>query len=85
MMEFKKRRLTKEELDDRKFRMTVEGERFRERIEREANEAIICPHCGSFDWKMKWVRWMNLNSNTSPTYCIAGLESKVSIPFKEAS
>lgn len=53
MMQFKKRRLTREEVDDQKFQTAIEGERFRERIEHEANEAIICPHCGSFDWKMQ--------------------------------
>lgn len=61
-MKSKKREPSREEVDDQKFLNALEGERFRERIEREANEAILCPHCGGCDWKMKpkyvfnWVR-----------------------------
>lgn len=52
-MRSKKRIPTREEVDDRKFRNAMEGVQFRARIEHEANEAIICLHCGSFDWKMQ--------------------------------
>mgnify|MGYP001066680285 FL=1 len=52
-MRSKKRGFSREEVDDRKFLNSMEGERFRKRIEREANEAILCPRCGSYDWKMQ--------------------------------
>jgi hypothetical protein len=35
--------------------------RFIERIEREANEAIVCLGCGNSDWRMHpkyWVNWL---------------------------
>jgi len=52
-MRSKKRELSREEVDDRKFLNSIDGERFKKRIECEANEAILCPRCGSYDWKMK--------------------------------
>jgi hypothetical protein len=61
-MRSKKREPSREEVDDQKFLNAMEGERFRARIERKANMAILCPHCGGCDWKMKpkyvvnWVR-----------------------------
>jgi hypothetical protein len=45
--------MLKEEVDDQKFRTAMKGVQFRARIEREANKAILCPHCGGCDWKMK--------------------------------
>ena len=42
-----------EEVDDQKFRTAMDGVRFRERIECEANKYTMCPHCGGSDWKMK--------------------------------
>jgi len=52
-MRSRRREPTKEEVDDQKFRNAMDGVRFRARVEAEANEAMICPHCGSFDWKMQ--------------------------------
>jgi hypothetical protein len=63
VIEFKKRKLTKEELDDRKFSMAMEGERFRKRIEREANEVMLCPYCYSHDWKMQPKYLANIVAN----------------------
>jgi len=40
-------------IDDQKCQQKLESKRFTERIEREANEAILCPNCFSSDWRMK--------------------------------
>lgn len=39
-------RIDQELVDDQKFQEKIERARFIERIEREANETIVCPRCG---------------------------------------
>jgi len=53
VMKPKKRKLTREELDDQKFQNAMEGVEFRARIEREASKHVTCRHCGGFEWKMQ--------------------------------
>jgi hypothetical protein len=38
-----KPRIDQELIDDQKFQQKLESKRFTDRIEREANEAIMCP------------------------------------------
>ncbi len=52
-MKSKNREPSREEADDQKFRAAMDGVRFRERIEREANEVILCPYCGGCDWRIQ--------------------------------
>jgi len=63
MMKSKNRKPTREEVDDRKFLNSIEGERFRKRIEREANEVLVCPSCGRSDWRMQPKYLINIVAN----------------------
>ena len=52
-----KPKLGQELIDDQKFQQKLEARRFTDRIEREANEFILCPTCASSNWRMKpWVQ-----------------------------
>ena len=62
-MRSKKRGLSREEVDDQKFRNAMEGVRFRARVEREANEALVCPGCGRSDWRMQPKCLINIVAN----------------------
>lgn len=48
-----KARLDQEAIDDQKFQQKLETEQFTAGIEREANEQLQCPGCGSSTWRMK--------------------------------
>ncbi len=62
-MKTRKREPSREELDDKKFRAAIDGVRFRSRIEHEANEAIICPSCGSADFRIEPKYLINIVAN----------------------
>jgi hypothetical protein len=47
-----KPRLDQELIDDQKFQQKLAAKRFTDRIEREANEAPVCPGCGRSGWRM---------------------------------
>jgi hypothetical protein len=56
-----KPRVDQELIDDEKFQQKIEAQKFIERIEREANDAIVCPGCGDSNWRMHhkyWVDWL---------------------------
>jgi len=63
VMKSKNPRPTREEIDDQKFRTAMDGVRFRERIEREANEQMICSRCGGSDWRMEPKCLVNIVAN----------------------
>jgi hypothetical protein len=56
-------KMDQETIDDQKFQEKIERGRFIERIEREANEAIVCPGCGNSDWRMHHKYFANILTN----------------------
>jgi hypothetical protein len=56
-------RVDQELIDDQKFRQKLELEKFRDRIEREANQQLLCPNCASADWRMKPLCYVNWAAN----------------------
>ena len=58
-----KPRLDQELVDDQKFQQKLEAKRFTDRIEREANEAILCPTCASSNWRMRPKYFANFVAN----------------------
>jgi len=60
-----KPRLDQELIDDQKFQQKLDAKRFTAVIEREADEAILCPSCASSDWRMQPKYLANLGSSCS--------------------
>jgi hypothetical protein len=76
-----KPRLDQELIDDQKFQQKLEAKRFTDRIEREANEAMLCLACFSSDWRMqpKYLANFVANSLIATLVC---LRCKRKIPFE---
>jgi hypothetical protein len=58
-----KPKIDQELIDDQKFQQKLEAKRFTDRIEREANEALVCPGCGRSTWRMHHKYWVNYVAN----------------------
>jgi hypothetical protein len=57
-------KIDQELIDDQKFQEKIEMRRFIERIEHEANEALLCPGCYSANWKMHHKYWISIVENS---------------------
>jgi hypothetical protein len=60
----RKPKVDQELIDDQKFQQKIEMSRFIERIEREANEALLCPGCYSAHWRMHHKYWVSILENS---------------------
>lgn len=56
--------MDQELIDDQKFQEKIERKLFIERIEREANEALLCPGCFNANWKMHHKFWISIVENS---------------------
>jgi hypothetical protein len=56
-------RLDQEAIDDQKFQQKLNAKRFTEGLEREANEQLQCPDCGSSTWRMRPIYYVNWPAN----------------------
>ena len=50
-------------IDDAKFQQKLAAKRFTDRIEREANEVLVCPGCGRSTWRMHYKYLVNYVAN----------------------
>jgi hypothetical protein len=55
--------LDQEAIDDQKFQQKLDAKRFTEGLEREANEQLQCPDCGSSTWRMRPIYYVNWPAN----------------------
>jgi hypothetical protein len=60
----RKPRIDQELIDDQKFQQKIEMSLFIERIEREANDALLCPGCFTAKWKMHHKFWVSIVENS---------------------
>jgi hypothetical protein len=58
-----KPRLDQEAIDDQKFQQKLDAKRFTAGLEREANEQLQCPACGSSTWRMRPIYYVNWAAN----------------------
>jgi CRISP-associated protein Cas1 len=55
--------LDQEAIDDQKFQQKLDAKQFTEGLEREANQQLQCPDCGSSNWRMRPIYYVNWAAN----------------------